>query len=170
MSSTIWKAAIRLALALAGATLLPAQNIELSATGGLGVTAGDDQARGFTTGGGASVAWLSEGRQGLKLDYFFGNNRKDAFTQHFVTGSYVIQQRSGTARPFFQVGAGILRGDRKEALTAPSGGDTDFAAIVGCGVTLDFGSAFFIRPELRSYWYAGPTVAVLPAVSLAWRF
>lgn len=146
---------------------LRAQSMEVSAIGGLGPTVGSQAPR-FTTGGGASAAWSSS--QGLKLDYFFANTRGNDFKRHFLTVSYVVQRRSGAARPFFQIGAGLLHGNRKDTLNAPSGGTNSVAAIIGGGLTFDVGHAFFIRPELRSYWYTGPSATVLPSVSAGWRF
>ena len=79
---------------------------------------------------------------------------------HFVTGSYVVGGQTGRTRPFFQAGAGL----------ATSNGNTDFAAILGAGVTIDFRRSLFIRPQVRLYFHGGPTVTVAPLVAFGWRF
>lgn len=156
-------------LALSAARL-GAQTVEESDTGGLGVAAGDEQTRTLVTGGGASLGLLPLARHGFRLDYFFGDAPADDTRRHFLTGSYVLQQRDGKARPFLQIGAGLMRETTKAALPSPSGASNDFAAILGVGVTIDIGQALFIRPELRTYWYVGPAVAILPGLSAGWRF
>jgi hypothetical protein len=146
------------------------ENVEVSATGALGVSGGEDQSRKFTAGGGASVKWPATGKHGLQFDYFFASAPSGEFNRNFFTGSYVMQQRSGRARAFFQVGLGVMRATPRDRLTMPRSVDSDFAAILGVGFTIDLRGSLFIRPGLRVYGYAGPSVAVLPSVSLGWRF
>jgi hypothetical protein len=167
MTRNTW---IFVALIAISAVHVSAQNLQVSAIGGLGVASGSGQRTSFAGGGGASAGWLLSERSGIRFDYFYADVRAENSTRHFVTGSYVLQQRSGRTRPFLQIGGGLVRSNRKDNLNSPSGGSNDFAGLVGAGVTIDIGRTFFVRPEFRTYWYAGPTVAVLPGVSVGWHF
>ncbi len=154
----------------AALTPIYAQNAEIGATAGFGVTAGEDIGRSFTSGGGASLKWIP-GLHGLGMDYFYANSRRGGVNnRHFVTGSYVVQQRAGTTRPFFQVGVGILRQTAKNPFDGPASGDTDFALTLGAGAAIYVRPSIAIRPELRTYWFVGPSISLVPTVTVAWRF
>ena len=156
---------------LLAAVPLCAQNVELAGAGGLGVGTVQERDRSFATGRGASLGWLSEGIHGVKFDYLFVNIRRDRYYRHLLTGSYVVQRRSGQSRPFVEIGAGLMYIKWKDVLNPAGAGDAhDFVGSLGGGVTMDLGRSLFLRPQVRTYWYAGPTFVVLPMISVGLRF
>lgn len=161
---------------LVGSTLLvspPAargQNLEISGSGGLGVAGGGGGGISFAGSAGASFGLLLTPSHEVRLDYAFVNVRRDSLGRHFAMGSYVLQSSTGSRRPFVQFGAGLVRAGRKDVFSGPSGGEHGLGGLVSVGITVDIGKRLFVRPELRSYWYKGPAVSVLPGIAVGLRF
>jgi hypothetical protein len=99
-------------------------------------------------------------------------NRPDTFTQTLPIALSACNPAAD--HTFFQVGAGVAidKVDRAVFNIPPgrSSADAQFALVFGAGLSIDVGKNAFVRPELRSYWFVGPTVVLLPALSMGWRF
>jgi hypothetical protein len=155
-----------------------AQRADVSVVGGGGFVGGEEQDRHGVSAVGATMGFPYSGRHRLQFDYLFNHvHVDDSASRHFVTGSYVIQGAAGRARPLFQIGAGIVRdsfrgyqvvGTNKTLWFA--GTDTSFAALFGGGATINLGKSLFVRPQVRLYAHAGPTLTILPSVALGYRF
>lgn len=165
---------------MCGMSVALAQSADVSIVGGVGAGFGERQDRGGLAAAGVSVAFpVSAARRKVQLDYFLGRFTSRGESLHFVTGSYVVQFSAGGPRPFLQIGAGIgTRTLRIESQT-PSGSmfvRTDVEAnpvlLFGGGVTLEVNRSVFIQPQLRLYApiTIGPTLTLLPAISIGWRF
>jgi hypothetical protein len=166
-------------LILAWAFLAPgfAQSFEASANGGYGVA----ERTGFGIPGvpcaGATFAW----RDRVQFDYSFGHFTPGVidYNRHFFTGSYVIQPHGRRIRPFLQFGGGIeyeTNNANQVVNRAFASNDfrTAFAGVVGAGVTIEIGRAFFVRPQFRTYLAPGPNrtvdVTAFPTLAFGWRF
>lgn len=126
-------------------------------TGGGGISDGDDQVRTAVLATRVSFDWRF-----LQADYMYhtARYRTAAEGRHFATMSWVRRARAGRARPFFQAGAGVVHRSF----------DTSLAVLFAGGVTVDLGRSLFIRPEVRLYGHASPTLTLLPGVAVGWRF
>ncbi|MGE5568067.1 MAG: hypothetical protein ACM3S5_03425 [Rhodospirillales bacterium] len=145
-----------------------AQQADLSIVGGGGFSAGDDQDTHGVSAVGLSFGFPYSGSHRIQLDYLFNNVHGAIEDRHFATASYVLQGARGRTRPFFQIGAGVVRRTfRAGPLRA---NDTSFAAVFGGGATISVWESVFIRPQIRIYGHVGPTLTVLPAVSVGYRF
>jgi hypothetical protein len=116
----------------------------VAAVGGGGVSFGEDQ-NAAAAAAGFSVA--VGGR--ISFDYLYTG-------RHFLTASYVLQSRVGRARPFFEVGAGVM--------------NDSLAVLFGAGATVSLRERWFIRPHVRLYGHVGPTLTVLPSLAAGYRF
>lgn len=130
---------------------------DISLIGGGGFAAGEDSRTRAVSAIGVSAGapFLSTHR--VQFDYLF---QGPAEHRHFVTGSYVLQGKSGRSRPYFQVGAGVVSAEQ----------DTSLAVVFGAGVTIDLWKSLFVRPQVRLYGHVGPTLTILPGVAFGWRF
>ncbi len=156
-----------------------AQDLEISGLAGYGVTGGDDQDAAGTAGFGASLLWPATSRHAFQFDYLFGDFKDRIFNRHFLTGSYVLQGR-GRVSPMLQVGAGaVITSFDARVVRVPPGAprpagisttETDFTLLVGAGFTIDASPRLFLRPQVRLYAYAGPTVTLVPSLAVGWRF
>ncbi len=161
-------------LAALACPVLPGQAFEFAAGGGYGFKDGDDQSRTGVPALGAGLGWPAWSHNKLQLDYLFAAPRNRSFDLHFVTGSYIVRGKQRTVQPFFQAGAGVaMEKVARGVFHIPAGRssvDAGFALLFGAGGSIDVGKSGFVRPELRSYWFVGPTAVILPMVSAGWRF
>ncbi len=137
-----------------------AAGADLSVTAGGGISGGDDQARASGPAVGASFDWWR-----LRADYLFNGVYPGGERRHFATLSWVWQARAGRARPFFQAGGGVVH---RSPQRYPPGASR--AVLLGGGVTVALGRSMYIRPQVRLYGHAGPTLTLLPGVAIGWRF
>jgi hypothetical protein len=157
---------------------ISARAADLAAVGGAGAGFGERPDRGRLAAAGMSVGFpVSTENHGVQLDYLVGRFTNRAESRHFVTASYMAQWRTGRARPFLQTGAGIGTRALRIESRLPSGqifARTDLETVpmflLGGGATIDLSRSIFIRPQLRLYAPIGPTLTLLPAVSVGWRF
>ncbi len=151
---------------------------DVGAVVGAGYSTGDDQDSAGVTAVGVSVGWPHSFRHRLQADYLFQNVRLDPSSRrHYVTGSYVLQLFPGRLRPFFQFGAGMVsRTFSTRSFLPPdsiferSESDFGFAVLFAAGATVDVGRSLFLRPQVRVYGHAGPTMILLPALEVGLRF
>lgn len=151
---------------------------DFAVSGGGGGSFGDDQRSVGVTAFGVSLGGPHVSKHRVQFDYSIHNAHFSSIERRqFFTASYVIQAQTGKTRPFFQAGGGIVhRRDEvqvfipPDAITTRTETDTSFAAVFGGGATIDIGKSFFIRPEVRVYGHVGPTLTVLPTISVGWRF
>lgn len=157
---------------------LPGQFPDVGAVVGAGYSTGDDQDSAGVTAVGVSVGWPHSFRHRLQADYLLQNVRLDLSSRrHYFTGSYVLQLSPGRLRPFFQFGAGIVsRTFSTRSFLPPdsvferSESESGFAVLFGAGATVDIGRPLFLRPQVRLYGHAGPTMTLLPALEVGFRF
>jgi hypothetical protein len=157
-----------LLIAIALAFPAVAQQADLSIVGGGGLTAGDDQNTDAAAAVGVSFGFPYAGRHRIQFDYLFTDINDNIENRHFVTGSYVMQANRGRTRPFFQIGAGVVR----RTYSSPFGfaNETNFAGVFGGGATIYLQESLFLRPQVRVYAHVGPTLTVLPSIGLGYRF
>ncbi len=157
---------------------LLAQSADVSVVGGGGVAGGEDQDTQGVLAVGASVGLPHATRHRFQFDYLFNHVQNGFEDRHFVTLSYVVQGTAGRTRPFFQIGAGVvfrtvgsfLVGSPPSQRLIDPPNENSFAVLFGGGTTIDMSQRFFIRPEVRLYGHVGPTLSVLPAIGVGWRF
>lgn len=162
------KLILRLLASIALALPAVAQTADLSIVGGGGFSAGEEQDTHAVSAVGLSFGYPYSGRHRIQFDYLFNNVHGSIENRHFATGSYVMQANRGRTRPFFQIGAGVVR----RTFSTPFGwaNDTSFAAVFGGGATISMWESLFIRPQVRLYGHVGPTLTVLPSVAVGYRF
>jgi hypothetical protein len=149
---------------------LRAQTLEIGGGGGYGASLGENR---NSTGAGAAGFYVGYSRNSVhkfQFDFLFANPRNRNFDLRFLTGSYRLENTSGSMRPFFQAGIGA----EVRKLEIPVAGidrtDTDFAFLFSGGATLDVAAPLFIRPELRTYVTMDSNVLVMPMITIGWRF
>lgn len=155
-----------------------AQRADLAAVGGGGAGFGERRDRGGLAAAGVSVGFpVSAENHRVQLDYLLGRFTSRGESRHFITGSYVAQLSMGRTRPFLQIGAGVGTRTLRIESQMPSGSTfarTDVETVpmflFGGGATIDLSRSVFIRPQLRLYAPIGPTLTLLPVVSVGWRF
>ncbi len=162
------KLIVQLITAIVLAVPALAQTADLSVVGGGGFSAGEEQDTHAVSAVGLSFGYPYSGRHRIQFDYLFNNVHGSIENRHFATGSYVMQGTRGRTRPFFQIGAGVVR----RTFSTPLGwaNDTSFAAVFGGGATISVWESLFIRPQVRVYGHVGPTLTVLPSVAVGYRF
>lgn len=155
---------------------LAAQNLEIAGGAGYGILLADDFDRSGVGGPAVSIAAPAGGRHKVQFDYFFADVSRFSFNSHFLTVSYVLQKKSPGVRPFFQVGAGVevQKFERPDFPLPPfvsfTSSTTNFALLLGGGVSIDAANGFFVRPEIRTYSVVGPAIYLMPMLSVGWRF
>jgi hypothetical protein len=172
--------ALWLVLTLGLASVVTAQDREISAMGGVGyATAGDFSAKEFAQFG-ASFSFRA-GRPEIKVDYEHVNWDRPG-NLHIISFGWLIQKRSGTVRPLFQWGFlyGLQRQHFEGTISRP-----DFPPIVverttynhftgaalSAGLSIDVQPQIFIRPEFR-WKFIAPDVFMLnvASVGVGYRF
>jgi hypothetical protein len=175
----VWVCAVR----LSGA------DIEVSASGGYGHIGGEaeDVSAQFAPLLGLSFS-APLGRLQVKTDYEHVNWKDRPGNLHMLGVGWLIQRRSGTTRPFFQVGwaLGIERSHFEGFVPTASGVPVPMHPIVfvsrtntntfqglalSGGITKSLGKGFFVRPEVR--WRLigpGPIMLTVPTVTLGRSF
>lgn len=155
-----------------------AQQIEVAGVAGYGAVTelfGDPAgigAFGFSVGGPAA------GRHAIRFDYrFVKTPERFRFDLHFLTASWVLQRRSGRARPYLRLGGGLVVQSFDSPPASPrlpafdvSRTNTTGGGALGVGLTIDIGSRVFVRPEFETYIVRGPTAYLLPTVAVGVRF
>ncbi len=128
------KLVLQLLASIALALPAVAQPADLSIVGGGGFSAGEEQDTSGVSAVGLSFGFPYAGRHRIQFDYLFNNiHARGAENRHFATGSYVVQGARGRTRPFFQIGAGVVR-RTFSTLYMPSAwkaSDTRFAVAFG---------------------------------------
>jgi hypothetical protein len=151
---------------------------DISVAGAGGYATGEESRTRAVSAAGVSAGLPFASRHRIQFDYMFNNVPGAPENRHFVTGSYVVQGKKGRARPFFQVGAGVVQRHVQGYFTDAASNstiwvddrETSFAVLLGAGVTVEVWRSLFIRPQLRVYGHVGPTLTLLPGVAVGWHF